>query len=480
MTAILGQHRNPVSYLKFWKQPYGSNLCTENITSCQTTFQMKRRNKNSNNDDNLLHLISGAVDGTVCFFDFINNNKSSLDNNNNNNNLSNYNNIENYDRNNNNNENLKLNSFLKEFRDDISEKKNIITNDSGNTNENLFNKKKINIDIVDIHLLHCKEGCLGIAIITTSDGKNAVYDALNGILLGNISLEKREISSRDIRNKTASNFDSKKSYFNQLLSDQIENLKEKDKEKIELNSRSQDEETVILNSKNKNKSQTINSDNINNDYKFGIENTKEWNTFCPQALIPNKMTFKPFISSNKKSLQIVFLSHNDDLIFSVFELNSFISHIYPDLSLQSSLQFSNYHKTKNNLTNYLNISLYERENLSIYKSIISPEVNKLNTTSSSPSYLVDVKAENRLISKKKGQYLPSSSRSSKFEGPPIGKLNLLPGLCAINNISPNPSLNGPFRDPIAIAKQFAIHSQIERNGRKARILRKLESLSLKL
>ena len=330
-------------------------------------------------------------------------------------------------------------------------------------------------------MLHCKEGCLGIAIITTSDGKNAVYDALNGILLGNISLEKREISSRDIRNKTASNFDSKKSYFNQLLSDQIENLKEKDKEKIELNSRSQDEETVILNSKNKNKSQTINSDNINNDYKFGIENTKEWNTFCPQALIPNKMTFKPFISSNKKSLQIVFLSHNDDLIFSVFELNSFISHIYPDLSLQSSLQFSNYHKTKNNLTNYLNISLYERENLSIYKSIISPEVNKLNTTSSSPSsYLVDVKAENRLNSKKKGQYLPSSSRSGKFEGPPIGKLNLLPGLCAINNIGPNPSLNGPFRDPIAIAKQFAIHSQIERNGRKARILRKLESLSLKL
>ena len=68
---------------------------------------------------------------------------------------------------------------------------------------------------------------------------------------------------------------SKKCYFQQLLSDQIETFIEKDKEKVELNNRSQDEETVILYGRNKNKSQTINSDNINYEIQrldeFGFE-----------------------------------------------------------------------------------------------------------------------------------------------------------------------------------------------------------------
>ena len=482
MTAILGQHKHSVSFIKFWRQPHGSNVTAENNTSYPPSSRMKKRNKNYCNDDNLLHLVSGAVDGTICFFDFINNKNNNLDYNN-----SNYNNNENYDRNN--DENLKLKSFLKEFRDDLGENRNMIINENGIGNENIFNKKKNMIEIVNIHMLNCKEGCLGLAIVTTSDGKNAVYDALNGILLGNISMEKREISSRSVKNKIASNFDSKKCYFQQLLSDQIETFIEKDKEKVELNNRSQDEETVILYGRNKNKSQTINSDNINYEDKYGIENTKEWTSFYPQTLIPNRMKFKPFISSNNKSLKIIFLSQSNDLIFSVFDLNSLIAEIFPDLSLLSSLQFFNFNKTKNNLSNYLNISFYERENLSIYRSIISPDVNKLNTTSSStsssPSYLLNPKTENRFNAKKKiknDQYFPNSN-NNKFEGMAIEKLNLLPGLCAINNISligPNPNLNDPLRDPIAIAKQFAIHSQIERNGRKIKILRKLESLSLKL
>ena len=488
LSAVLGQHKNSVSALKFWRQPYGSNLSA--MTS-GPSHPISGNVQKSYIGNNLLHLISSGSDGTICFFDLF----SSNDSNDNNHSDNNHNDYNNNNKSNNNNLNMKSRSRLIEFRNDFNND-DIMRNDYNNNNNNnnnnnkntLSNKKIKNNDIVNIHLLNSKEGCLGIAIISTSDGQNAVYDALNGILLGNISLEKRGISTQEPQNIIASNYVSKKIYSNSLLLEQIENLKEKekdkDKDKSELHCKSKDEEIVVLSSRNVNKIQSINSDKMILDDKFDFENSKECSSSSSSSInsIPNNVKFKPFISSNNKSFDTIFYLKNKDsfdLIFTNFDLDNFLSKIYPDLSLHSSYRFSNYHKTHNIISNYLNISSYERKNLSIYKSIININSGFNNLNSHSSSLLLIPNTDNRtntIKKNKKNQNHPLSN-GNKLDVMNIGKLNLLPGLCGVNNLGTNPGVPELSKDPFSIARQFAIDSQLERIGRKARILRKLENLS---
>ena len=210
----------------------------------------------------------------------------------------------------------------------------------------------------------------------------------------------------------------------------------------------------------------------------------------PLERTPNNIKNKPFICSNNNTFEIMYLNQEStNFMMITFNINNLLSIIYPELKhLSETLKLNNNYDNNNinySISNcFLSISSYERKNLTVFKN---PKTVSDSTSSSSLFLNTNERTDTVNLTSKKEKLKNKNqviSTTGKFEGNNFG---VSTGLGGVFLLGPVPGVKGPnnlmsnsFNDPICIARQFAIESQIDRNVRKTRILKKLNDLSLKI